>query len=136
MHPALDLTRTPASAPLTVFVIHPSEMMQLAWHSLISHVEGLLIIGSGSKVEEALRAATEGWADLVLIDRSTDGADGTIIAGALRSSGCPARVAFTGDHPDRHPNGETLDLTLPVRDVTLALNNRIDALFSHAIERQ
>lgn len=125
-----------------MFVIDPSEMMQLAWHSIIDGHPDLLLIGSGSKVEEALRATTEGWADLVLISHDTDGANGSILAGALASTRCPTQVVFTGPPGTArtapvagHETGSAtsgpapfLDTAQPVRELAADLSRLVDSL--------
>ncbi len=126
--------------PFSVFVIDPSEMMQLAWHTVIDGQPDLLLIGSGAKVEEALRATTEGWADLVLISHDTDGANGSILAGALASSRCPTQVVFTGP-PGAAPAATDpgigagapmpfLDTAQPVRELAADLSRLVDSLLS------
>lgn len=79
----------------SVFVVTPSEVTQLGWYHTLHHAEDLLLVGTGRDPSDATAAIRDGWADLVLVDVSTDDEAGFGIERDLLECPITAKYLFT-----------------------------------------
>lgn len=71
------------AAVVRVFLADPHEVIQLGLRLLLDATDDLALVGVGPSCEDAVRAVSERWADVVLIDQDLDGAGGTRISREL-----------------------------------------------------
>ena len=92
--------REASAAPLRTLIVDDEPLAIERMQVLCAEIETLLVVGTASDGESALRLAAKLDPDLVLLDMTMPGMGGLAVAGELGKSAEPPAVIFVTAHED------------------------------------